>query len=61
MDLLLCIQVAQRCIRFKGFVLVVWNEKRCFRICDLVFSVSKSEGRASSSFGIIIAYQNTSV
>ena len=40
---------------------MVENEKRCFRIRDQVFSVSKSEGRASSSFGIIAAYQNTRV
>ena len=40
---------------------MVWNEKRCFRIRDQVFSVSKSEGRASSFFGIIAAYQNTGV
>ena len=41
--------------------MVVRNEKRCFRICDQVFSVSKSKGRASSSFGIITTYQNTGV
>ena len=40
---------------------MVWNEKRYFRIRDQVFSVSKSEGKASSSFGIISAYQNTGV
>ena len=40
---------------------MVRNEKRCFRIRDQVFSVLKSEGRASSSFGIIAAYQNTGV
>ena len=40
---------------------MVWNEKRCFRIRDQVFSVSKSEGRALSSFGIIAAYHNTGV
>ena len=37
------------------------NEKRCFRIRDQVFSVSKSEDIASSSFGIITTYQNTGV
>ena len=40
---------------------MVRNEKRCFIIRDQVFSVSKSEGRASSSFEIIAAYQNTGV
>ena len=40
---------------------MVRNEKRCFRIRDKVFSVSKSEGRASSSFGIIATYHNTEV
>ena len=45
----------------KGFVLVVWNEKKCFRIRDQVFSVSESEGRASSSFGIITTYKNLGV
>ena len=40
---------------------MVRNEKSCFIISDQVFSVSKSEGKASSSFGIIAAYQNTGV
>ena len=40
---------------------MVRNEKRCFRIRDQVFSVSKSESSASSSFEIIAAYQNTGV
>ena len=40
---------------------MIWNEKRCFGIRDQVFSVSKSEGKASSSFGIIAAYLNTGV
>ena len=40
---------------------MVQNEKRCLRIYDQVFSVSKSEGRASSPFGIIAAYRNTGV
>ena len=42
--------------RFKGFVLVVPNEKRCIRICDQMYGVSKSEGRAPSSFRIIAVY-----
>ena len=40
---------------------MVRNEKRCIRIRDQVFGVSKSKGRTSSSFGIITAYQNTGV
>ena len=40
---------------------MVRNEKRCFKIRDQVFRVSKSEGRVSSSFGIITTYQNTGV
>ena len=40
---------------------MVWNEKGCIRVCNQVFGVSKSKGRASSSFRIIIAYQNTEV
>ena len=40
---------------------MVRNEKRCFIIHDQVLSVSKSEGKASSSFGIIAAYQNIGV
>ena len=56
MDLLLCTLVTQRCIRIKDFILVVQNEKRCIGICDQVYGVSKSEGRTSSSFGIIVAY-----
>ena len=40
---------------------MVQNEKRCVKICNQVFGVSKSKGRASSSFGIIAAYQNTRV
>ena len=40
---------------------MVRNEKSCFKICDQLFSVLKGEGRASSSFGIIAAYQNTIV
>ena len=40
---------------------MVRNEKRCFIIHDQVFSVSKSEGGASSSFRIIAVYQNTGV
>ena len=40
---------------------MVRNEKRCIRVCNQVFGVSKSEGRASSSFGIIVAHQNTEV
>ena len=38
-----------------------WSKKRCIRVCNLVFGFSKSEGRASSSFGIIAAYQNNGV
>ena len=41
---------------FKDFILVVLNEKRYIEICDQVYGVSKSEGRTSSSFGIIAAY-----
>ena len=33
--------------------------KRCIRVCNQVFGVPKSKGIASSSFGIIAAYQNT--
>ena len=40
---------------------MVLNEKRCIRVCNQVFGVLKSKGRASSSFGIIVAYQNTRV
>ena len=40
---------------------MVWNEERCFRICDQVYGVSKREGITSSSFGIVIAYKNTRV
>ena len=40
---------------------MVHNEKRCFKIRDQVLSVSKSKGRASSSFGIIVANQNIRV
>ena len=40
---------------------MVWNENRCIRVCNQVFGVSKSKGRALSSFEIIIAYQNTEV
>ena len=40
----------------RGFVLVVRNKKRCIRIYDQVYGVSKSKGRAPSSFGIIAAY-----
>ena len=38
---------------------MVRNEKRCIGICDQVYGVSKSEGRTSSSFGIVTAYQDT--
>ena len=41
---------------FKYFILVVRNEKRCIEICDQVYDVLESEGRRSSSFGIIAAY-----
>ena len=47
--------------RFENVILVVRNEKRCVRICNQVFGLSKSEGRASSSLRIITAYQNTEV
>ena len=40
---------------------MVRNEKRNIRVCNQVFGVSKSKGRASSSLGIIVAYQNTGV
>ena len=40
---------------------MVRNEKRCIRVCNQVFGVSKSKGRASTSFGIIVAYQNIGV
>ena len=40
---------------------MVQNEKRRIKICNQVFGVSKSKGRASSSFGIIAAYPNTGV
>ena len=40
---------------------MVRNEQRRFIIRDQVFSVPKGKGRASSSFGIIVAYQNTGV
>ena len=40
---------------------MILNEKRCVRICNQVFGVAKSKGRTSSSFGIIVAYQNTGV
>ena len=43
MDLLLCIPVAQRCIKIKDFILVFQDEKRCFGICDQVYSVLESE------------------
>ena len=40
---------------------MVQNEKRYIRVCNQVFGLPKSKGRASSSFGIIIVYQNTEV
>ena len=40
---------------------MVRNEKRYIRVCNQVFDLPKSKGRASSSFGIITAYQNTGV
>ena len=40
---------------------MVQNEKRCIKVCNQVFGLPKSKGRASSSFGIIAAYQNTEV
>ena len=48
-------------LRFENVILVVRNEKRCIRIGKQVFGVSKCKGRASSSFGIIVAYHNTGV
>ena len=41
---------------FKDFILMIRNEERCCGICDQVYGVLKSEGRTSSSFGIITAY-----
>ena len=38
---------------------MIQNEKIWFVICDQVYGVSESESRASSSFGIVIAYQDT--
>ena len=38
---------------------LVRNEKRCIGICDQVYGVSKSEGKTSSSFRIVTAYQDT--
>ena len=40
---------------------MIRNEKRSIRVCNQVFGVSKSKGRASSSFEIIAVYQNTGV
>ena len=42
-------------------IMVVRNEKRCIRVCNQVFGLPKGKGRASSSFRIIVAYQNTEV
>ena len=61
MDLFLSIPVAQRCIKFENVILVVRNEKRYIRVCNQVFGLPKSKGKASSSFGIITVYQNTGV
>ena len=48
---------SQRTPGFWGVtILVVRNEERCFKICDQVYGVSKSEGRTSSFFGIVVAY-----
>ena len=41
--------------------MVVQNEKRCIRVCNQVFGLPKSKGKALSFFGIIAAYQNTRV
>ena len=38
---------------------MVQNEKRSFKICDQEYGVSESESQTSSSFGIVIAYQDT--
>ena len=62
MDLFLYIEVGTK--MYQDLKVSYWwsrMKRDVSRICDQVFSVSKSEGRASSSFEIIAAYQNTGV
>ena len=49
---------------YQDFKMSFWwsgMKKRCIRICNQVFDVSKSKGIASSSFRVIAAYQNIGV
>ena len=41
---------------FEDFILVVWNEERCFRFCDQMYGVPEGEGRTSNYLGFVAAY-----